>query len=128
MRRVLIAVLTAPVLCLLVILIGTPTAAQGQTGTNYGFEVAVAKTIASGEFVVDITVTDLANGQVVAKPQLLGPANTDLTLVGTNGDYEYQVVTQQPRPPSFLLSKSVMPETQRYGSDCRSPSLNSRDV
>jgi hypothetical protein len=75
---------------LFVLLVGTAATAQVQIGTRHGFEVTVAKGVTSGEFVVDVTVTDLANAQIVARPQLLGPANTALTLVGTNGDYEYR--------------------------------------
>jgi len=111
MRKMAVALLTGPLLCLLVLLIGTTTAAQVQIGTTYGFEVSVAKGVTPGEFAVDVTVTDLANQQVVAKPQLLGPANTDLTLVGTNGDYEYRVVT---RPTVTAVVCSV--EVRHAGS------------
>jgi len=111
MRKILVALLTSLLLCLFVLLVGTTTNAQVQIGTTYGFEVTVAKLVTPGEFVVDVTVTDLANGQVVAKPQLLGPANTDLSLVGTNGDYEYQVVT---RPTATAVVSSV--EIRHAGS------------
>ena len=112
MRKLLAALLTLSPLCFLVVLlVETAATAQVPIGTTYGFAVTVAKGVASGQFVVVVTVTDLANGKVVAKPQLLGPANTDLTLVGTNGDYEYQVVT---RPTATTVVSSV--EIRHAGS------------
>jgi len=112
MRKMLVALFAAPLLCLVVVLlVGKATTAQGQIGTTYGFEVTVAKGATPGEFAVDVTVIDLENGQVVAKPQLLGAANIDLTLVGTNGDYEYRVVT---RPTATKVVSSV--EVRHGGS------------
>jgi len=104
----------APLVCLLCLIIATATTAQSQVGTNYGFEVNVTKEAASGEFVVDVIVMDLATGQLVAKPQLLGPANTDLTFVGTNRDYEYQVVT---RPTSTSVVSTI--EVRHAGTTIR---------
>ena len=100
-----------PLLWLSVLVIGTVATAQSQVGTNYGFEVSVTKGAVLGEFVVDVTVTDLANAQLVAKPRLLGPANTDLTFVGTNGDYEYRVVT---RPTATTVVSTI--EIRHSGS------------
>ncbi len=61
----------------------------------YGFEIKVARQANDPtQFRVDVSITELATGQVIANPQLLGPANTDLTLRTDKNDYEYTVTTR----------------------------------
>ena len=82
---VVVAVLTASVVEL---------PAQVETPA-YGFEINVARQANDPtQFRVDVSITELATGRVIANPQLLGPANTDLTLRTDNNDYEYTVTTR----------------------------------
>jgi len=61
----------------------------------YGFEIKVARQANDPtRFRVNVSITELATGQVIANPQLVGAANTDLTLRTDNNDYEFTVTTR----------------------------------
>jgi hypothetical protein len=43
---------------------------------------------------VDLSITELATGQVVATPELVGAANADMTFTTDKDGYEYTVRTR----------------------------------
>jgi hypothetical protein len=61
----------------------------------YGFQISVARQADNPAlFIVDASITELATGQVMAKPQLLGATNTNMTFTTELGEYEYTVTTR----------------------------------